>query len=266
MPEGHGYRMEASIMAQKKRKHGKVEARKSKPIIRFKLGVLLLLVLIAFGGCFALYLISATSQPDYWEKEIMAGVQDEKDAESDENAIPVATDASPSAAVNPVPQSERAEDVRMQLCAWVGDVTALTTYYQTASEMVFPDAVSGMSESEMRSLAKKIAGKSPMAVYLMPTISEDMEKYTAFTNILCERLNGTPVYILSLLPPTDSAQRQAVNSCNKALFSLADSKGLHYVDVSTALKGNDGCLAAEYEKADARLSAVGEAILTHVAD
>lgn len=253
-------------MAQKKRKHGKVEARKSKPVIRFKLGVLLLLIVIAFGGCFALYMISATSQPDYWEKEIMAGVQDEKDAESDENAIPIETGSSPSAAVNPVPQSERAEDVRMQLCVWVGDVSALTTYYQTASEMIFPDAVSGMSESEMRSLSKKIAGKNPMAVYLWPSLSEDMASYAEFTDILCERLDETPVYILSVLPPAESTQRQTINSLNKALFSLADSKGLHYVDVSTALKGNDGCLAAEYTQDDAWLSIVGETILTHVAD
>lgn len=253
-------------MAQKKRKHGKVEARKSKPIIRFKLGVLLLLIAIAFGGCFALYMISATSQPDYWEKEIMAGAQDEQDTKSDENAIPIETGSSPSAAVNPVPQSERAEDVRMQLCAWVGDVSALATYYQTASEMIFPDAVSGMSESEMRSLAKKIAKKNPMAVYLWPSLSEDLTKFTEFTDVLCERLGETPVYILSVLPPTDGTQRQEVNSHNKALFALADSKGLHYVDVSTTLKGNDGCLAAEYTQEDACLSAVGETILTHVAD
>lgn len=253
-------------MAQKKKKHGKVEARKSKPVIRFKPGVLLLLVLIAFGGCFALYMISATSQPDYWEKEIMAGQQEEQETGADENAIPVATEASPSAAVNPVPQSDRAEDVRIQLCAWVGDVTALTTYYQTASEMVFPDAVSGMSESEMRSIAKKIAEKKPMAVYLTPFLSEDMAKYSEFADILCEKLDGVPVYVLSVLPPTDSTQRQAVTSCNKALFSLADSKGLHYVDISTALKDNDGCLSAEYEQTDARLAAVGEAILTHIAD
>lgn len=253
-------------MAQKKRKHGKVEARKHKPIIRFKLGVLLLLIAIAFGGCFALYMISATSQPDYWDKEIMAGSQQENDSESDENAIPIESVTSPSAAVNPVPQSERADDVRMQLCAWVGDVSALTTYYQTASEMVFPDAVSGMSESEMRSLAKKIVGKSPLAVYLQPDVSENMEEFTVFVEILCERLGTTPVYLLSALPPTDGAHRQAVNDHNKHLFQLADSKGLHYVDVSTALKGNDGCLAAEFEDEDARLSAVGEAILTHVAD
>ncbi|MBE6851159.1 MAG: hypothetical protein E7504_05420 [Ruminococcus sp.] len=253
-------------MAQKKRKHGKVEARKSKPLIQFKLGVLLLLIVIAFGGCFALYLISATSQPDYWEKEIMASSQQETE-ESDENAVPIETKSGePSAAVNPVPQSERADDVHMQICAWIGDVTELTTYYQTASEMVFPDAVSGMSESEMRSSAKKITERDPLAIYLWMNTPAEIADIADFTNILSEKTGETPVYILSALPAADGTDnKQAINDWNKQLFSLADSKGLHYVDVSTALKGNNGFLAAEYAKEDALNRAVGEIILTHVA-
>ncbi len=253
-------------MAQKKRKHGKVEARKFKPLIRFKLGILLLLIAIAFGGCFTLYLISATSQPDYWEKEIMTNSQQEAE-ESDEDVIPVETKSGePSAAVNPVPESDRADDIHMQLCAWIGDVTALTTYYQTASEMVFPDAVSGMSESEMRNIAKKAADKKPMAIYLWLNSPAEIADTADFTEMLQEKNQSTPIYILSALPAKEGAEEKlAVNEWNRQLFSLADSKGLHYVDVSTALKGNDGFLAAQFQENDALCQAVGECILTHVA-
>lgn len=253
-------------MAQKKRKHGKVEARKFKPLIRFKLGVLLLLIAIAFGGCFTLYLISATSQPDYWEKEIMANSQQEEE-ESEEEGIPVETKSGePSAAVNPVPESERADDVHMQLCVWIGDVTELTTYYQTASEMVFPDAVSGMSESEMRNIAKKTADKKPMAIYLWLNTPAEMTDTSDFMEVLQEKNPDTPIYILSALPAKEGPeQKQAVNEWNRQLFSLADRKGLHYVDVSTALKGNDGFLASQFQENDVLCQAVGECILTHIA-
>ncbi len=252
-------------MAQKKRKHGKVEARKAKPRIRFKLGVLLLLILIAFGGCFTLYMISATSQPDFWETEIVGST------EATEEAAPLETEPQdvPSAAVNPVPESERADEARIGMCAWVGDVTALTSYYKTASEMIFPDAVSGAaaSEAKLQALADAVADTQPLAVYLWFCAPEDPEGVRTFAQCLQKALPETPVYVLSALPVAeDAAANQAVNDWNKALFAISDELGLHYVDVSTKLKGNDGALLPEYEDTDALHAMVGELILTHVAD
>lgn len=252
-------------MAQKKRKHGKVEARKAKPMIRFKLGVLLLLILIAFGGCFALYMISATSQPDFWETEIVGST------EATEEAAPIETEPEdvPSAVVNPVPESARADEAQITLSAWVGDVSALTAYYKTASEMVFPDAVSGVTatETKLQGLANEVADTQPLAVYLWFCAPEDPEGVRTFAQCLQKALPGTPVYLLSALPVAeDAAANSAVNDWNKALFALSDELGLHYVDVSTKLKGNDGMLLAEYADTDALYGMVGELILTHVAE
>ncbi len=252
-------------MAQRKRKHGKVEARKAKPRIRFKLGVLLLLILIAFGGCFTLYMISATSQPDFWENEIIGST------EATEEAVPLETEPQgvPSAAVNPVPESERADDARIGMCAWVGDVTALTSCYKTASEMIFPDAVSGAvaSEAKQQEQADAIARTQPLAVYLWFCAPEDPEGVRSLAQCLQKALPETPVYVLSALPVAgDTAANRAVNDWNKALFALSDELGLHYVDVSTVLKGNDGGLLPEYEDTDTLYAMVGELILTHVAD
>lgn len=250
-------------MAQKKRKHGKVEARKSKPKIRFKLGVLLILIALAFGGCFALYMISATSDPDYWDREIVGSTE----LPEGESMVPLETDdAVPSAAVNPVPESERADDVHLALCAWVGDVTAFTTYHQTASELVFPDAVSSLTDTEMRSLAKEIDAAKPLAVYLWQQTPADAVQIRTFLEQLTEQISGTPVYILSALPVEDTAENRAVTTWNAALFALADSLGIYYVDVSTFCKGNDGTLAPEYRNEEALYAAVGEEILTHIAE
>lgn len=249
-------------MAQKKRKHGKVEARKSRPLIRFSFGVLLLLILIAFGGCFALYMITATAQPDYWDREIIGST------EAVEDAVPTeAQSAVPSAEVNPVPKSERVDDCRMEICAWIGDVQTLTTYYQTASEMVFPDAVSTLSESQMRSIAKKLAKSKPMAIYLWMNTPAEISDVQILTESLKERCPEIPIYILSALPVTEDADAShAVNAWNEQLFSLADNMGLFYVDISTPFKGNDGFLSDEYADESVLYAAIGEEILTHVAD
>ncbi len=245
-------------MAQKKRKHGKVEARKSKPLIRFKPGVLIVLILIAFGGCFALYLISATSQEDYWEREIVGST------DTTDETIPVG-EGVPSAAVNPVPQSPAVDPAHISVCAWIGEVRELTTYYQTASEMVFSDAVSGLSESEMRSIARKLSDISPLAVYFWWNTPADAEKVQTFAGIMQEQLRTTPIYLLSAVPPAEDAeQSRAVNRWNEELFALADNLGLYYVDISTPLKGNDGFLSPEFADEKKLYAAIGEAILTHV--
>lgn len=251
-------------MAQKKKKHGKVEARQVKPFIRFKPGVLVLLVLIAFGGCFALYMTSALKQEDYWEKEIVGSM---------EQAVGTAQNDTPSSAAavtNPVPVSERAEDSYLAQCGFVGDVTSLTTRYETTSGMIFTDSITGMSESRMRSIARSLASSSPSAVYLWYACPEDMESgaqaVSDLADALQDGLDGIPVYILTAVPSVDATESQRADTWNAALFTIADEKGLYYVDVSTTLKANDGTLSSVYQEEDALYEAVAEVILTHIAD
>lgn len=253
-------------MAQKKRKHGKVESRKAKPFIRFKLGVLLLLIAVSFVGCFALYMISATSDPDFWDREIV-GSTEATDTTSNSDGIPVEIiPDSAAAVVNPVPESERADDVHLALCAWVGEVSEFTNYHQTASEMVFPDAVSGLSDSARRSLVRDIIKSKPYAVYLWQQTPCEITNVRAFLESLREKQPDVPVYILSALPVEDASENRRISGWNAELFALADEMGLHYVDVSTKCKKNDGTLAAEFTDEDVLYAMVGEEILMHIAD
>lgn len=250
-------------MAQKKKKHGKVEYRKAKPFIRFKLGVLLLLIAVAFVGCFILYMISATSDPDFWDREIM-GTTEATDMTSSPDGIPVEQiPDSAAAVVNPVPESERADDVYLSLCAWVGEVSELTNYQQTASEMVFPDAVSGLSDSAIRSLVRDIGKSKPYSVYLWQQTPCDILEVRNFLEHFREKQPDVPVYILSSLPVEDAAENRRISGWNAELFALADEMGLHYVDVSTKCKQNDGTLAAAYLDKDTLYAMIVEEILTH---
>lgn len=252
-------------MAKKKRKHGKVEARQARARIRFKPGVLVLIVLLTFLGCFAAYLISATTTEGYWENEIVAEMEREEAEQS------AGKTGRHSNVTNPVPSSERAEESRMGEVAFIGDISAFVTYYETNSGMVFTDAIADMSESRMRSIARSLYGTSPRAVYLWYQCPNDLETgaqhLEALVDAIMEQLPGLPVYVLTATPSPTVEMNQRVETWNAALFAMADEIGLHYVDVSTTLKANDGTLASAYAGDEQTLyTTVGELILTHVAD
>ncbi len=252
-------------MANKRRKHGKVEARQVRARIRFKPGVLVLIALLTFIGCFAIYLISASAQEDYWEREIASTLEDESTNKSGDKSKRRGN------VTNPVPSSERAEDTRMEEVAFIGDVAAFVGYYKTNSAMVFTDAVTGMAESRMRSIARSLRGTAPKAVYLWYQCPADLEAASdsleSLVDNITEQMPDVPVYILSATPASDAAQNQKTDTWNAALFAMADKLGLHYIDVSTTLKANDGTLTAAYaEDEQTFYTTIGDQILTHVAD
>ena len=252
-------------MAKKKRKHGKVEARQARARVRFKPGVLVAIVLLTFLACFAAYLISATTTEGYWENEIVAEMEREEAAQS------AGKPARHANVTNPVPSSERAEDSRMGEVAFIGDIAAFVNYYETNSGMVFTDAIVDMSESRMRSIARSLYGTQPKAVYLWYQCPSDLENGAAhfedLVDAIMEQIPGTPVYVLTATPASTAEENQKIETWNAALFAMADEIGLHYVDVSTTLKANDGTLAPAYAEDEQTLyTTVGELILTHIAD
>lgn len=250
-------------MAKKRRRHGKVEARKLRPFLRFKPGVLLGIVILTFAFCFAMYIVSATvTKKDYWEKIIIASMQENSQGSSaGRHSVQV---------TNPVPSSERADEGRMEECAFIGDVTKLTGYYKTSSGKVFTDVVTALSESRMRSIGRSLRGVSPKAVYIWYQCPSDLEKgaaaYGDLVDTLHDQMSGTPIYVLTATPANDAAENQRIDTWNAALFAMADEKGLHYVDISTTLKANDGLLASAYEDEETFYTTIGDLILTHIAD
>ncbi len=250
-------------MAQKKRKSGKIEARQLRPAVRFKFGVFLGIIAVTFLFCFVLYMISAVSQEDYWEKEIMPAMATK--TEEEDNTVTKKTKAD---VTNPVPSSERADESRIQNCAFIGDVTTFSNYYPISSTMEFTDDVTEMSDSRMRSIGRSL--KDVQAIYIWYQCPDDLQKsaeaYLRLVNNLLEQAEGVPVYVLTAFPSTDANANQKIDTWNAALFALADEKGLHYVDVSTTLKANDGTLSENYQDEEVLYQTVCELILTHIAD
>lgn len=245
------------------KKYHKIEKKKSKPFLQFKLGVLFFLILLSFSAIFGLYMLSATSDPDYWEHEILSSQQNQSAGSTEKSAS-----KNKKSVVNPVPASDRAEEQRMSECAFIGDVSSLTAYYDTQTSLVFTDNVAGMSESRIKSISRNIADAK--AVYLWYDLPDDQEKtLTALRNLTAgiqEQKSSMPIYILTALPKNDLELSQQTDDWNTALFALADEIGLHYVDISTLLKTNEGLLAITYQDNEILYKNIGETILTHVAD
>ncbi|MDE6730849.1 MAG: hypothetical protein K2J71_08780 [Oscillospiraceae bacterium] len=244
-------------------KSHKIEKKKAKPFIQFKLGIMILLILLSFLASFGLYMLNATSDPEYWEREILSSQQNQTSANAGKT-----TARNKKSVVNPVPLSDRADDTRMSECALIGNVSDLTAYYDTKADLVFTDDVAGMSESRMSSISRNVSDCK--AVYLWYDLPENQEEtLTALRNLTASiqaQKSSLPIYILTALPKTDLEMSLKTDDWNTALFALADEIGLHYVDISTLLKTNEGLLASTYQDNEILYQHIGEDILTHIAD
>lgn len=251
-------------MAQKKKtKHGKVEVRQQRARILFKPGTLVFIVLLTFGVCFGLYLFKASTTPGYWEDVIVA------DMHLDDNAPHPGKNSKRASVTNPVPSGDRAADSYMGEVAFIGEVAPLSAYYETNSGMVFTDTLLDLAESRMRSIARSLYGSSPKAVYIWYQAPSDLEaggdSVKALVDSIWEQTPDMPIYVLTAIPVKETENSQKTETWNASLFAMADELGLHYVDVSTTLKANDGTLAEAYRNDEENLyKAVGDQILTHV--
>ena len=246
---------------KKKKKHGRIEKKKSGPFLRFKLGVLLLLIVLSFGSTFGIYMISATSDPDYWQNEIMNSSEN-KSSEEETKSV-----KNKKSVTNPVPVSERAEDSRKTESAFIGEFSPLTAYYDTKTELVFTDSVTGMSESRMNSISRNVTESK--AIYIWYGYPENAEEtIAALKNLVSviQNQHNKPIYLLNTIPDIDAEQSRKIDEWNSQLFAFCDAYSVHYVDINTSLKNNEGTLSGEYENNETLYKEVGELLLTHVAD
>ncbi len=251
----------ASTRKKKKKKHGKIEKKKSGPFLQFKLGVLLLLIVLSFGGTFGIYMLSAASNPEYWQNEILNSSRNQAE-ESENKAV-----RNRKAVVNPVPLSDRAEEERMEKCAFIGDFSPLTAYYNTQTELVFTDHVTGMSESRMTSISRNVT--EAKAVYIWYGYPEDSQGTLDALKLLVTTIqnqHNKPVYLLNTIPDFNAEQSRKIDEWNTQLFAFCDACGVHYIDINTSLKSDGGTLAGEYENNETLYKTIGELILTHIAD
>ena len=80
------------------------------------------------------------------------------------------------------------------------------------------------------------------------SVSDMISYYSEFVDSVKQNLPDSNIYILSI-PPVTAARESAeeepilnsdIDKYNSELLKMADEKKIYYVDINTALKGNDG--------------------------
>ena len=273
--------------------------KRRKPRVKFNFGVLLIIFILSFSACFALYMVAANMNENFFEDEFNSIIVEENpedeqeetpEADGDEVSAPEENHVR-AQVTNPVPQSAAADYATyFDNCCLITDSTLLEMGEYTS----FTDVIGDSSLNAASCTTAKVESnygtvtiydtlklKKPENVYIMlgsdigvsPT--EDMTaSYTALIENLTAVLPNMNIYIMQIPPViTDNAPvtNELINTYNEQLLAMANSSNVYCIDTSTALKSVDGNLKEEYWSAEDKkftedmYKAVAEYILTHVA-
>ena len=112
----------------------KISDRKySKPKLRFHFGILILIFVLSFSACFALYMFSANMDDNFFEKQENKGkstVEKSQNISEDESAAGSESSEeslSTTGVSNPVPESDAKDEAYLKECVLVADSTLFST-------------------------------------------------------------------------------------------------------------------------------------------
>lgn len=181
---------------------------------------------------------------------------------------PVQTTA-PAFNVNPLPEREPKSSDYFNDCIFVGDsiTVGLSTYQFVPAARVYATIGLNITRVMTENVATEygkipildgIKQAKPKYVYVMlgsngiAWLSNEtmLKQYHEFTSAVQEVSPDTEIVIMSI-PPVTAGREQAAESpiqnadidvYNSELLKMANEYGYHYLDINTALKGNDGKL------------------------
>lgn len=270
-----------------------------RPKVRFNFGVLLIIFILSFSACFALYMTSANLNEDFFADEFNAIITDESAEPATEEMsekIPEVSEpeenqpVSKAPVTNPVPQSSAVDYTYFDNCCLITDSTLLEINEYTLFSDVIGDSALNASNCKTAKVESNYGAvtiydtlkiKKPQNVYFMlgsdigTSTTEDMiSSYTDLIGNLTSVLPDMNIYIMQIPPVrTDSAPvtNELINTYNEQLLAMANSCGVYCIDTSTALKSVDGNLKEEYWSPEDKkftedmYKTVAEYVLTHVA-
>lgn len=273
--------------------------KRRKPRLKFNFGVLLIIFILSFSACFALYMLAANMNENFFEDEFNSIIveessedEQEEATEANENEVSDVEEPVAKAPVtNPVPQSAAADYATyFDNCCLITDSTLLGMSEYTSFTDVIGDSLLNAANCTVAKVESNYGTvtiydtlklKKPENVYIMlgsdigVSTTEDMiASYTTLIENLTAVLPDMNIYIMQIPPViTDSAPvtNELINAYNEQLLAMANSQNVHCIDTSTALKSVDGNLKEEYWSAEDKkftedmYKAVVEYILTHVA-
>ncbi len=248
---------------------------KDKPIIRFRFKAAIFITIVVFILCFVVYMAEANINS---KKINSVGFS----ADSSALSVADATDATEAIEkevqiINPVPSSEPLTETYFGKCAFVGDSISvgLADYQLVPVKNVFAEL--GMNIEKINTETMKTAygemtvidtlkAADPENVYIMLgsngiswlSASDMITYYSQFVDEIKKELPESKIYILSVPPVTevretaedDPIKNSDIDIYNSELLKMANQKKIYYVDINTALKGNDGKFPSDKAEKD----------------
>ena len=263
----------------------KVRQEKKRP--KFSFGLVFFLIFLSFAVCFVIYMKKGQMPEDMLSAsgEIAGSETDASAAaeiESTETVTVSETEAENEPAsekvINPVPEGQlMGFSYLVNDCNFVGDslTVGLASYGIIPEKNVLANigmniskinTATVMTSSGEMTVLDALKENNPKNVYVMLgsngiawlTNENMILEYGQFIDSVKEELPDSKIYILSIPPVTANKETDSsspilnsdIDTYNSELLKLADEKSVYFVDLNTALKGNDGKLASERSDGD----------------
>ncbi|MDR0983779.1 MAG: hypothetical protein LBL93_02050 [Ruminococcus sp.] len=204
--------------------------KKERPIITLKFSVIIWIFVLIFAACFGAYMINVNSHPEkYFAEWAGSDKADSKDKNGGDTGV-----------INPVPLSKAVNEKYFDDCVFVG-----VMQFADFKNIINPSEITQIDKSEI--------------VYARE-ISEDKIKEI-------KKAKPKNIYIINDIPV--KGDNTETDRKNRELLDLANSLDVHYLDINTAFKDNNGSVNIDYINIDGSLNELGilkykEYILTHI--
>ena len=284
-------------MSKKRTVHRVSDSRKNRPFVKFNFWLMVIIFGLSFVVCFVLYMVAANLDDNFFDFESSQSQDSEisadnsADSDISENISDSAeSDSSAISVVNPVPESERADDSYFDNAWILADSTLLDIKFNTTIKNVIGSSqinAVNINETKLDSVYGNITAYqnlqiiNPKNLYIMlgsdigtSSVDDMINSYSNFIADIKSSLPDTKIYIMQIPPvytDSETLTNETVNDYNSRLIKLADSYSVYCIDTNTILKNNTGTLSDEYYSSETdtltsqAYSAVYEYILTHTA-
>lgn len=284
-------------MSKKRTVHRVSDSRKNRPFVKFNFWLMVIIFGLSFAVCFVLYMVAANLDDKFFDFESSQSQDSEisadnsADTDISENISDSAeNDSSINSVVNPVPESERADDSYFDNAWILADSTLLDIKFNTTIKNVIGSSqinAVNINETKLDSVYGNITAYqnlqiiNPETLYIMlgsdigtSSVDDMINSYSNFIADIKSSLPDTKIYIMQIPPvytDSETLTNETVNDYNSRLIKLADSYSVYCIDTNTILKNNTGTLSDEYYSSETNTltsqaySAVYEYILTHTA-
>lgn len=260
-------------MEKKRTIQRKSNKKRSRPKVRFNIGVIIIIFALSIIGCFALYMIAANVKGDFLDDEGKTEIVTEEQP-SGASSDTVKTQKSENSSISyPLSPSSPKDAAYFKKCCLVTDSTLLDMSSDTDFMEVIGSAQLNAADcntvqlSGTSTVCDTVKSKNSENLYIMLGSDLGASSENDMINGIAELVSSVKtacpdmkIYIMQFPPignETDSVTNKLVDSYNQKLLSMAQSSGVYCIDTNMILKSVEGGLAPEFASDNGRLSEKG---------